>query len=259
LSRGLESLQVDRRGCPEGEGVFPLSDGRLRFACHSGVPCFTECCADLRLILTPYDILRMKNRLQISAEAFLERYTVALEDEGSNLPMVGLRMGEEPRRRCPFVSDEKGCRIYEDRPGACRLYPLGRASCAAAAGAEVESYFVVKEAHCLGFREPCEWTVEDWLVDQGIHLYNQMNRPWMEIITHAGKERLTEDKLRMFYLTGYNLDRFREFVMQTKFLDVFRLPSHQVEEIRTDDVALLKLGMQWLLFALYGQQTLPMD
>ena len=50
----------------EEKSIFkPLADNLFRFSCHKDVPCFTKCCAKLRLILTPYDILRMKNRLAI--------------------------------------------------------------------------------------------------------------------------------------------------------------------------------------------------
>jgi Fe-S-cluster containining protein len=38
--------------------------------------------------------------------------------------MVKLSMGRDEGHRCPFVTD-KGCSIYEDRPEACRLYPVG--------------------------------------------------------------------------------------------------------------------------------------
>ncbi len=37
-----------------------VQDETFRFACHSQLPCFTRCCADLKLVLTPYDILRLK-------------------------------------------------------------------------------------------------------------------------------------------------------------------------------------------------------
>ena len=36
------------------------------FACQKERPCFTTCCANLKLVLTPYDILRLKTRLQLT-------------------------------------------------------------------------------------------------------------------------------------------------------------------------------------------------
>jgi Fe-S-cluster containining protein len=240
------------------EGLKPLIGSKLKFSCHRGISCFTECCADLRLILTPYDILRMKKRLNLPAEEFLKEYTQPEEESESLFPMIRLKMSDDSKRRCPLVSPQ-GCTIYEDRPGACRLYPLGRAAATGSPGrGDREFYFLVDESHCLGFREGREWTVEEWLKDQGAGHYNEMNRPWMEIVTSQSPriQDLTGEKLGMFYLTSYNLDRFREFVFQTKFLKVLDITSGVIGKIAADDEELLKLGMKWLKFALFGEDTL---
>jgi Fe-S-cluster containining protein len=238
------------------EGIHPLSGNKLRFSCHPEIPCFTACCADLHLILTPYDILRMKKRLRLSGKEFVARYTEPHEGEDSPFPMVRLKMNDDEGRRCPFVSP-KGCTIYEDRPGACRLYPLGRAAADGTTG-EREFYFLVSEAHCLGFGEEREWTVEEWIKDQGVAHYNEMNRPWMEMVTSQNPrlKELTGEKLGMFYMTSYHLDRFRDFVFQTKFLKVFHVSPGEAEKAATDDAELMKLGMRWLKFALWGEYTL---
>ncbi len=252
------SCELPSAGQGRGEGLRPLVGDRFHFACHPKVPCFNACCADLRLIITPYDILRMKRRLGIPAREFVEGYTVSAHGEHSLFPMLRLRMREEGRRACPFVREE-GCSIYEDRPGACRLYPLGRAaSFAWGRGQPQEAYFMVEEAHCLGFRHEREWSVGGWLKDQGVGLYNEMNRSWMEIVTsqHPRLRHLTEDKLRMFHMASYNLDRFREFVFQTKFLKVFAISPEEAKKVATDDVQLMVLGMNWLRFALLGEPVM---
>jgi Fe-S-cluster containining protein len=240
------------------EGICRLPGGKLRFSCHPGIPCFNACCADLHLILTPYDILRMKKRLRLSGKAFVARYTESHEGGDSIFPMIRLKMKDGEGRPCPFVSP-KGCTIYDDRPGACRLYPLGRAAAGGIPGTgEREFYFLVAEGHCLGFKEEREWTVEEWIQDQGVGHYNEMNRPWMEMVTSQNPrlKELTGEKLGMFYMTSYQLDRFRDFVFQTKFLRVFRVSPEEAEKAATDDVELMKLGMRWLKFALLGEDTL---
>jgi uncharacterized protein len=245
---------------PEGSqgGIRPLAEGKLRFSCHGGIPCFTACCADLHLILTPYDILRMKRHLQLSSGQFLKQYTQPHKDGESIFPLIRLRMREDEGRRCPLVS-RQGCIIYEDRPGACRLYPLGRAATSGGSGGEERAlYFLVDESHCLGFREEREWTVEEWIEDQGVGLYNEMNRPWMEIVTSKNPRlrELTEQKLGMFHMASYNLDRFRDFVFQTKFFKVFGVSPGEIEKVASDEVELMKLSMRWLKFALFGEDTL---
>ena len=36
------------------------------FGCRSDLPCFTRCCADINILLTPVDVLRLSRRLGIS-------------------------------------------------------------------------------------------------------------------------------------------------------------------------------------------------
>ncbi len=237
----------------------PLTSGRFRFDCHPKVPCFTECCRDLNLMLTPYDLLRLKNRFHMSSRAFLEEYTEPHLDEGETFPKVRLRMGAEPRRPCPFVSSA-GCTVYEDRPSACRIYPLGRATARNSSFPRaLERFFLVRESHCRGFEEPRQWTVEQWIQDQELTSFQNFNDLWTEIVTHPGalgQGETRSKKIQMFYMASYDLDTFRRFVLDTSFLRSFDIGSDEVRELRTRDEALLDLAFRWLLFALYGKNTL---
>ena len=125
---------------------------RFKFSCHKGLSCFTQCCADVTIFLTPYDIIRMKNRLKLTSDEFLAKYTFVPFGENQQAPVVILKMGDGEHKRCPFVSAE-GCGIYEDRPWSCRMYPLGLASPKEGACDEEEFYFLMEEAHCHGFAE----------------------------------------------------------------------------------------------------------
>ena len=238
--------------------IEPL-DGSFRFACHPGVPCFTECCRDLRLMLTPYDILRLKRALGMKAEEFLDRCAECSFDEQRNLPMIHLMMEENERRTCPFVSP-KGCRIYEDRPSACRIYPVARASrIHRLHGTVIENYFVLREDHCLGFSEAKTWSAADWIKDQGLAAYYEHNDLWMEIITHPalrGKTPLTAKQQQAFYLASYNLDKFRDFVLRSRFLSLFAIEEDEAEAIRISDEALLKLAFKWMKFSLLNEPAL---
>ena len=99
----------------------------FRFACHPGVPCFNDCCADVNITLTPFDIARLRKSLGISSGEFLSRYTVSELDESLTYPVISLKMNPDHKKSCPFVGED-GCRVYEGRPWACRMYPLGSAS-----------------------------------------------------------------------------------------------------------------------------------
>jgi Fe-S-cluster containining protein len=241
---------------PEGDVFHPLEKDGFNFACHPDVPCFNACCADLNLILTPYDILRLKNRLGVSSQEFLDTHTISQPEMRGRFPGVQLKMTDNPGRPCPFVTPA-GCSIYEDRPGACRTYPLGRGS---ASGGR-ETYFLVKEAHCQGFEEKKHWNVDGWLADQGLSLYNELNDAWMEIITakaSLGPAEHVVRKIQMFFMVSYNLDRFRDFTFGSRFLDMFEFDDEAVERFRSDDVSLLRMGFDWLNFSLFGQKTMPL-
>ena len=97
------------------------------FACHPAVSCFNDCCGDVNIPLTPYDIVRLKNALGTSSGEFLSKYTVSPFDENLEYPVIFLRMNEDDEKSCPLVSRD-GCRVYEARPWPCRMYPLGLAS-----------------------------------------------------------------------------------------------------------------------------------
>ena len=238
--------------------MHPIKDRTFRFACRKDLPCFTRCCANLNLVLTPYDVLRLKNRLNLSSEVFLERYAASYVDEKYGVPVVKLKMNKDETRRCPFVSPE-GCVVYEDRPGACRLYPLGRAASQIYEGCRAEEYyFMVKESHCLGLNEKQKWTVQEWLKDQGLDKYNTMNDFFMDIT--AGRQariirRLNDRQLQMYYMACYSLDDFRRFVFETSFLDRFDITQDVLSRIKTDENELMAFACQWLKFSLFGEKT----
>ena len=239
----------------------PIENDTFSFACHKELTCFTDCCGRLDLRLSPYDIVRLKGRLGISSGDFLENYTVADTDASWRVPIVKLSMGDDERKRCPFV-EEEGCVVYEDRPGACRTYPLGRAASRSTGIAPTtDRYFLVREDHCVGFRESRRWTVDEWLRDQGIEEYNRMNDRWLEIVSAFG--RLCEEgphgrRAEMFSMVCYDLDRFRAFVFGSKFLTLFDVPEKTVEALRDDDAQLLSLGFAWLMFSLTGKGGLKL-
>lgn len=238
----------------------PIPNQAFRFACNKALPCFTKCCANLNLVLTPYDILRLKNRLNLSSEKFLENYTTSYIDEAYGVPVVKLKMNNGETRRCPFVSPE-GCTVYDDRPGACRLYPLGRAASKISESHPAgEYYFVVKESHCLGFNEKQDWTVKEWIINQGMDEYNIMNDSFMNIT--AGRQAKTikalgDQQLQMYYMACYSLDEFKRFVFKTTFLDKFDIAQDVQKRIKTDEIELMAFACQWLKFSLFGEKTIP--
>ncbi len=64
---------------------------RFQFDCSPRVTCFNACCHDLNQFLYPYDIIRMKETLQISSGVFLQRYTTRHVGPETGLPVISLR------------------------------------------------------------------------------------------------------------------------------------------------------------------------
>jgi len=140
-------------------------DHPFTFACGPELPCFTVCCSDLDLLLTPPDLLRLQRRLGLSSEKFLARYTERQLRGRAGLPFLFLRMREDEKKSCPFLTPQ-GCAVYSDRPLACRLYPLGLLPPAPEIESGGEKFKLIRETHCQGHWAARIWTVREWLADQ---------------------------------------------------------------------------------------------
>ncbi len=234
-------------------GIVPQRFGpkhKFKFKCHQKVACFTQCCRGINIILTPYDIVRLKNRLQLSSEEFLALYTTPQLLEKTDLPVVSLKLLDDESTSCPFVRED-GCIVYEDRPTTCRYYPLGVASLSHKEDIdEDEFYFFVNEPHCLGFEEEKIWSIRSWRQDQGVDIHDQINAEWTDLIVRKrsfpATIKLTEQGKQMFFLASYNIDKFRKFVFESSFLKRYNIDPETLEKIRTDEIELLKFGLRWL-------------
>ena len=234
---------------PPSEKRLSLTD-TFHFSCHGKLSCFNRCCRNKHLPLTPYDVIRIKRALHLFSDDFLTRYAVYRLDPASGFPILSLRMnGSE--KECPFVRRD-GCKIYDDRPMACRLFPLGRFS---ASGDEKEDIFYLLDIKgCEGIKETTVQVVNQWNSEQGLLPYNELNDGMLEILFHPNRDRsvpLSEGQQRKVMVACYNMDIFREFVFHTEFLEVFHIDPATRQKIREDDEALLHLGFSYLKKVLF--------
>lgn len=236
-------------------------DDNLKFRCHPGVSCFNECCKHADITLAPYDIIRLKDRLGISATEFLKQYTVPATLDAHGLPLVKMRTMEKTPA-CQFVDDEKGCTVYEDRPSACRYYPLGLMSMHKEHTSTDESgYILVKEEHCKGHEEDNVQTVAEYRKEQGVEEYDELNRAWYQIILKKQSSgpavgKPSEMSLQLFFMCCYDLDRARNFYLSKSFRESYDLDDAFFAEIEKDDIAAMKFGMQFLKQILFGEVTI---
>lgn len=253
------------KGKPDFTNPAMNPDSRLtaedtfQFACGPQVPCFTECCGKLDLLLTPYDVLKLRQGLGLRSEEFLDTYTVTRFRTAHGFPEVMMKMDAQKDRRCPFVT-ARGCSVYESRPAACRIYPLGRASTKHPLhGTAKEFFFTVREDHCRGFEENKIWKVKEWLADQDLEECNRMNDLLMELYVLKSRRpqvQLTDRHIQMYMMACYDPERFRRFVFKSGFLDRFEIEEATADALKTDDVKLLEFAINWLKFAFFQEPVL---
>ena len=240
------------------KGLTVLSpEDNFRFECNPGISCFTHCCQDITIFLSPYDIIRMKTALNMRSTEFLSSYSVCIIGD-SGLPVVVLKMAENEEKTCPFVTTQ-GCSIYKDRPWSCRIYPLQPESNKITEKVEKQYYSIMDVSFCRGLTQDKTSTVKNWLESQGVGIYHEMETFFKKIMSNSQliSTKITNKKIQdMFYMACYDLDRFRRFVFESSFLDVYNVDAKVLEKIQEDDIELYKLAMQWLEHGLLGRQAL---
>jgi hypothetical protein len=248
-----EDFDIEPLKKSKTDKVVPIKlteNSRFKFRCHKGVRCFTACCSNINIVLPPWDLLRLRKRLGMTTEDFINQYCTIEILAKTLLQVIILKMGTDEKKSCPFVT-----------PSNCRYYPVGMVTLRKkdAEGGKDEFYFMVKEDHCKGFEEDRDWTVGEWRKDQGADLYDDMNRGWMEVLIKKksfGEKEFPEIKNQMFFMVSTNTDYFREFVFGSSFLETYDIPAERIEKVRTDDAELLKLGFEWLRSAMFAEETL---
>lgn len=235
-------------------------DETFMFRCHSGLSCFNRCCHNLNLFLYPYDVLRLKDRLGISSDRFLDEYVDVVLRPSNFFPDVLLRMSEAEGKPCPFLTEE-GCAVYEDRPDTCRAFPLEYGSLydAKTKKTQIVCFFRPFD-FCQGQFEQRPITPMEWIADQEAKTYNKMTARWAEIKSMFqsdpwGGEGPEGQKGKMSFMAAYNIDRFRDFVFNSSFLKRYKIKPDKLKKMKKDDARLLRLGFDWIKFYVWGVQS----
>ncbi len=233
----------------------------IKFRCYKGIECFNACCSSIDITLTPYDILRLKQRLGMTSTEFLKQYTIPFEFNKGSIAGVKL-LPREGSTACQFMTEE-GCSVYEDRPTACRYYPVGLLSLRRAdENFDRASWALVKEDHCKGHQEEREITIKDYREEQGLEEYDEHGHPWRQLVLKMksagpaiGQPSLASR--RLFFMACYDLDRFREFVRSEGFQGTFKLSEAELNELYEDDMALMKFSDRFVRQVMFGEESIP--
>ena len=258
------TLPSDDTPFPQSPVAPTLLEGthKIQFRCHRDVGCWNACCSNIDISLTPVDIVRLKQHMDITSTEFLDRFTVPYEMEKDSIAGVKLRP-VEGGTACQFMRDE-GCSVYENRPTACRYYPVALLSMRhQQESVDRDAFALVKEAHCLGHQEPRKITIDEYRVEQGLVEYDELARGWRQLILKKKSSGPTIGKpskrsLQLFFLACYDIDRFREFVASEGFAKLFDIPAEEMHKILLDDFSLMRFAFRFLHQILFGEMTIAL-
>ncbi|NOY70684.1 MAG: YkgJ family cysteine cluster protein [Deltaproteobacteria bacterium] len=230
---------------------------RFSFRCHPGISCFNLCCRNLNLYLYPYDIIRLKQNLGITSAEFIDKYTDVVLRSGHAFPDVMLKMAQNNEKTCSFLTGG-GCAVYPDRPQTCRTFPLeyGLFFDAEKNRSEQVVFFRPPD-FCQGRHESATWTTASWEADQNAAYYNRMTGQWAELLrlfstgAASGFDPGSEQG-RMSFMAAYNMDEFREFILNSSFLKRYLVKSSLRVRLGSDDAALLTLAMAWIRLFIFN-------
>ena len=218
---------------------------KFNFKCDPEIECFNSCCQDLQQILTPYDIVRLKQHFKVSSSDFLKQYTRSFIGPETGLPVIVLKTKSNLDLHCIFVSDS-GCQVYNDRPASCRYYPIARlVSRSRGTGKKTASYMLIKEAHCKGHYAKHQQTLEKWTKSQELSDYDLYNDRMLDLIAaknNAGIRLLSEHQRNFFYMCCYDIDSFQDYA-ETKGLAT---PKMIRRDSITEDIEWLDFALTWL-------------
>lgn len=211
----------------------------FHFSCHDALPCFTQCCKDVNIYLTPYDVLQLRKAMNLGSAEFLAKYTQHFLARVTSIPVVQLLMDPQTLY-CPFVS-EAGCRVYENRPWACRMFPLDLSPL------DGKYHLIAGKERCMGLFERGNRTVEEWLRNQGIGPYTQMEQEYQAVVPERFQpgEAMNEGLGRVLFL-AYDLDRFAELLKNGSFLKLYDVDKEMLRKVQEDGAEMLRLAFRYI-------------
>ncbi len=232
----------------------------FQFRCYPEIACFNRCCRNINLFLYPYDIIRLKKRLNVTSDIFLEKYVEIILRPSNFFPEVLLSMSENPEKTCPFLKSS-GCSVYPDRPDTCRTFPVEQGVLYDVEKDQAETiHFFRPPDFCLGQHEKKVWTTRTWWDDQDAAVYNEMTPRWSNLkrlfqTDPWGPGGPQGPKSKMAFMATYNMDPFRDFLFKSTFLKRYKVKSNVLKKIRCDDMELMKFGFEWVKFYIWGIQS----
>ncbi len=158
--------------------------------------CASNCCkSGAPIVLNPYEISLICRASTMSYEDLLD---IVDTDRADGFPLVML-----PREPACHFWTKNGCSIYNARPLACRLFPIGRVY------DDAQSRFVLPGRNfCDGLVPEPARTVGDYLKTQDTALHIRMADRWIEFVNEIERLSLADKPVTSvaFHLFVYSPD-----------------------------------------------------
>jgi Fe-S-cluster containining protein len=158
--------------------------------------CTSNCCTkSAPIVLNPYEIALICRESRMSYEDMLD---IVDTDRAKGFPLVML-----PRDPACHFWTGKGCRIYQARPLACRLFPLGRVY------ENGRSHLVLPELNvCSGLSLASARTVADYYREQDVALHFRMADSWIDFVNKIERNPLPDKPVTSvaFHMLVYSPD-----------------------------------------------------
>ena len=171
----------------------------------------SACCHGMgsSIVLDPLDVHRLMSHFQTRFEVLLESKIELNIVDGVILPNLKMntQAAGEP---CVFLNAEGRCTIHEDRPGICRIFPLGRVY-------ENNSFSYILQIHECQKENRSKVKVSKWIDTPELKKNQQFITDWHYFLkavqaklAAGGNEELikrtTMQILQYFYIEPYHQD-----------------------------------------------------
>ncbi|MCQ2543891.1 MAG: YkgJ family cysteine cluster protein [Lachnospiraceae bacterium] len=154
-------------------------DDKARIACDDCKGC-SKCCQNMgkSIIVDPWDVKKLKARLNTNFDGLLQMILELNMVDGLLLPNIKM---QENTDACVFLNNNGRCNIHEDRPGFCRMFPLGRLY-------EGDDFFYINQVHECTYKDKEKIKIKKWIDVDDIDAYENFQKEWHNFLTEKRKE-----------------------------------------------------------------------
>lgn len=172
----------------------------------------SACCHGMgsSIVLDPLDVHRLMCRFESKFEALLEDKIELNIVDGVILP--NLKMNSERQDEpCVFLDENNRCSVHEDRPGICRIFPLGRIY-------ENDGFSYILQIHECKKEKRSKVKVSKWIDTPDLKRNQKFIADWhyflkkvQQKLMESGDNELikhtTMQILQYFYIEPYSTER----------------------------------------------------